>query len=518
MRIPFVDFSTSPAILLAVLLSLALSHRSAVGAETFAKNQRFSTEHVVIKFKASAQTDVPANNSDARLERLSKKFNLPAGARLREPKWNRSRRAEASATVTNSANTGFMLLDLPPGLSVEDCLKRLKNHPDLEYAEADGIGSGGGEPAPVVPDDIDFLYQWHHTNALKPSASIHTPEAWSITTGSSDVVVAVLDSGVNTNLHKFSGRVVPGYNFVADNTDVTDDVGHGTVTATLLCANNDGSGGVGVDWNCKLMPIKVLDQNNMGTFSRFAQGINFAVANGAKVINLSAGGLGESSPLVDAINNAIAAGVIFVTITHNWGTNVIAFPGTVPGAITVGATDVHDLRCAFSDYGPEIALVAPGNDMSTTGRSGTLEMWEGTSCSAPLVSGVAALLCSVRPSMNQAQVRSLLCAGADDQVGDAMDTPGFDNYYGAGRLNAYNSLQLATTHVDVRQIQNGQITLSWDAPENASARKPFEIQFRALGGANWLTVGDTNSVTYANGRCSWTGEARTPGFFQAVIH
>lgn len=469
-----------------------------------------SANHVLVKFRDTpiATASVDSNPLTALLGELK----LPTGAKLREPSFPRPKPLSAASPQKHKPH--FFYLDLPPGFSVDDCLARLKNHPSLEYAEPDGIGAGGGALLEIIPDDLDFDFQWHHRNTLKPSASIHTPEAWAMTTGSSNVVVAVLDTGVNMSLPKFAGRILPGYNFVADTADPTDDHGHGTAVASTLCAADDGAGGVGVDWRCKLMPVKVMDDSNIGLYSWWAQGIDFAVANGAKVINLSGGGPGESITLRDAIQRAIAAGVIFVTITHNYGAESITFPGSMPDAITVGATGRDDARCAFSDYGPQIDLVAPGNEIYTTGRFNRMEAWEGTSFAAPQVSGVAALLCAIRPALNQFQVRALLCNGADDRVGGATDTQGFDDYYGEGRLNAMSSLLLAKTRIEKTSFQNGKLTLSWTAPQSSANKRSFEVYFQPLASETWSLVGDSNSISYLDSRASWTAPASAPGLYQ----
>jgi hypothetical protein len=120
------------------------------------------------------------------------------------------------------------------------------------------------------------------------------------------------------------------------------------------------------------------------------------------------------------------------------------------------------------------------------------------------VAGVCALLAALRPVISQEEARLLLCAGADDTVGDATDTPGFDNYYGWGRLNAYNSLLLAQTRVDSAGWSNGTFRLSWPSPDNAGRKQPFEVQFvNRLAGA-WTASTDTNAFTYGTNRTFWS--------------
>ncbi len=388
---------------------------------------------------------------------------------------------------------------------MDDAVRRLSRHALVEYAEPDGIGSGG-----TVPNDPFFGSQWHHNNPSQPSASIKTPLAWDRTQGSSNVLVAVLDTGLSPTT-EFEGRLVPGYNFVSNTPDTTDDHGHGTAVAGTIAANaNNGINVAGVDWNCRIMPVKVLDSRNIGQYSWWAQGIDLAVARGAKIINLSAGGFSSNSSLAAAITNAIAHGVIFVTITHN-DASAIRFPGTMPEVITVGATDPLDRHCGFSNFGPEIDLCAPGTNIYTVSQSGNIQSWWGTSFAAPLVSGVCGLLASIRPSITSEEARALLCAGAEDRVGDALDTAGFDAYYGWGRLNAYHSVLLAQTRVDRTEWTNGTVHLSWISPANAPDKKPYLVEFADRLDGTWMPAPDDSAAfSYTLNRTTWSDPGPVP--------
>jgi hypothetical protein len=460
-------------------------------------------DHILVKFKSSVAGRINAASLNDGMRELLGALALPPGAALDEPPLNRvlreQRHLQPDAPQARVNLERFLYLGVPPGLSVDECVQRVQRHPWVEFAEPDGVGTGG-----VIPNDPNFPNQWHHRNSAKPSACIQTPLAWDITRGSTNVTVAVLDTGLSSSA-EFAGRLVPGYNFAYTNANTEDDHGHGTAATGILAANANNSTLVGgVDWSCRLMPVKVLDTNNSGLYSWWAQGIDYAVSHGAKVINLSAGGSTSSTALTSAITNAIAQGVIFVTITHNDGTNVIRFPGNLTDCITVGATDEQDRRAGFSNYGPQIDLGAPGTNICTVSHTGTLAYWWGTSLSAPQVAGVCALLASLRPEVSHEQARLLLCAGAEDGVGDASDTPGFDNYYGWGRLNAYNSLLLAQTRVDRTDCSNGVLRLSWPSPANASNKQPYQVQFKNELTDTWTTVTDTTAFVYSTNRTFWS--------------
>jgi len=468
-----------------------------------------AADRVIIKIDRAGFARARQSTSSLTNAELAWLLNLPDGVVIENSAFSRLMRSRGenpddTEIVPPAPGSGLaqglpldarshLVLKLNRRLGLREALGLLKNHPLLEYAEPDGIGYGGA----TTPSDPDYGYQWHHPK-------IESPDAWDMTQGTSSVTVAVLDTGLNTGLSEFSGRSVAGYDFVNGDGDPADDHGHGTSVAGVVGANaNNATLVAGVDWNGKIMPVKVLNSGNWGYYSDWADGVNYAVANGADVINLSAGGSGTSSALVSAITNAVAQGVIFVTITHNDGVGTITFPGTLAETITVGATETNDVKTSFSNWGPEIDLVAPGRDIYTVSRYGNLTSRWGTSFSAPQVAGVAALLAGLRPGIDNEEARTLLCAGAGDQVGDALDTPGFDNYYGWGRLNAYNTLLLAYSEIEIGMTSNTTV-LSWAAPANAGNKQPYTVESRSdVSSGNWFSLPESNmtysatQVTYA---------------------
>ncbi len=434
-----------------------------------AERERYATDRVLFRLKDDVGEAFPDGSSPMGGGDLVERLGMPDGVRIISGGGDRGGGGISAMGVEENAFAApYHVLWLNGLMTVEDCLVRLGGHPLIEYVEVDGIGEGGNIP----PNDPSYAQQWHH-------AKIQSPEVWRTTRGSEEVVVAVLDTGVNGSLAEFQGRMVPGYNFVSDSPLANDDHGHGTAVAGVIAANaNNGHLVTGVDWNCRIMPVKVLDRNNTGYYSWWADAIYFAVANGARVINLSAGGDTDNNTLKNAVRHAVREGVVFVSITHNDGTGVVRFPGRMPESITVGATERDDRWASFSNWGTGIDLVAPGRDIYTVSRTGTLTWWWGTSFAAPQVSAVAALLLSVRPDLDQEGVRLLLRAGADDQVGDWRDVPGFDFYHGAGRLNAFHSLTLATVAIsEVERLPDEAVRLRWPAPANAALKRPFAVEY-----------------------------------------
>lgn len=505
------------SLLLSLLLG-AVSVRADDGPKAYS-----STNHIIVRFQPHVTGLLPDSAPAHQLSSLLARLGLPRGGELQETPLARRYRSRPAASSRRRHDPvdsrHFLYLRLPPGLTTDQCIRRLEAHPLIEYAEPDWIGTA----ATVIPSDPSFVDQWYHQNSTTPSASIQTPLAWDITRGSANVLVAVLDSGLAPQ-PEFEGRTVPGYNFAYDEADTTDDNSHGTAVTSVLCASaNNGIRGAGVDWRCRVMPIKVFDDRNVGFYSWWAQGIDFAVSNGCKVINLSGSGTAFGQTVARAITNAIAHGVLFVTAAGNEGGNVLGFPGSLDASITVGATDRNDRRAVFSDSGPQLDLVAPGEDIATLGVNG--EQWfdTGTSFSTPMVAGVCALLAAVRPDLTQAEALHLLCSGAEDQVGGIDDPPGFDTGHGWGRLNAYHSLLLATTQVDHVHRTGSHVELSWASPANAGSRQPYQVEFKSSLGSGWIPLTNSSAFRYEAGRTYWnddgseTGIATGTGFFRVKL-
>lgn len=479
--------------------------------------------HLLIRFKPEALQQRTAITKEAQLAGLNARLGLPAGAELMETplaRLNHTKpRPHRQGDQPSLDLHPFFYLRLPPGLTPAECARRLEHHPWVDYAEPDWIGTG----AETVPDDPGFGAQWHHINPQLLSASIQTPLAWDITQGSSNVLVAVLDTGL-ADLPEFTGRTVPGYNFVSTNSDTLDDNGHGTQVTSLLAANAyNGILGCGVDWHCRIMPIKVFDANNQGLYSSWAQAIDYAVSNGCKVINLSGGGTEFGRTVQRAITNAIAQGVIFVTAAGNNGATNLSFPGYLREPITVGATDAQDRHALFSNSGPQLDLVAPGSDVVAMSLTGEQQWVRGTSFSAPLVSGVCALLASLRPTLTQAEARLLLCAGAEDGVGGVTDPPGFDPVYGWGRLNAFQSLQLATLRIDSISQMGDTTQLSWRGPIGTLSKQVYQVEFQSLPNAPWVAVQTATGFATRDDRILWEGTTEPSasrsqrGFFRLTL-
>lgn len=313
----------------------------------------------------------------------------------------------------------------------EAMLSALRHDPGIEYAERDGLAS-----AVFVPNDPYVLsgQSWH-------LARIQAQQAWDYTFGSSNVIVAILDSGINAAHPDLAGRVLPGYDFVGNDADTSDSLGHGTAVAGVVGSDaNNGIGAAGVAFGCKLLPVKVVDTTGFASYSAIAEGLRYATDQGAKVVNMSIAGSSPSSTLQDAINYAWSNNVVVVAAAGNNANSNPEYPAACDNVVAVSATEPDDTLASFSSYGNSIALAAPGDGVWTTDTdpANPYAAWRGTSFASPVVAGVAALVISANSTLSNTQIVSLLEQTADD-IGPA----GYDQWFGYGRVNAFRAVTSA---------------------------------------------------------------------------
>jgi len=310
-----------------------------------------------------------------------------------------------------------------------------------------------------VPDDTHYKLQWNIRAA-------RLEQAWDQLTGNPNVVVAVVDTGLYPGHPDLANRTVQGYDFISDPANAGDNNGwdadpkdegndtlassafHGTHVAGIIgAASNNKMGIVGVDWACKIQPVRALGiQQGKGKDADIAAAIRWAagvaVPNApqnptpARVINLSFGGPGASYLLSDAIRDAQQKGAIVVAAAGNHGGSVEnIYPAVVPDVVTVGATDLNNKRAPYSNYGSEVDIMAPGGNMLQklpfqyqnkdwyAGVLGTLYSasdkkyiympFEGTSQASPLVAGVVSLMLKINPTLNSKETIALLKKSAN---------------------------------------------------------------------------------------------------------
>lgn len=356
------------------------------------------------------------------------------------------------------AASGFAGVEILHFYSEQDAAKALDvlaRHPDIEYVEPNHVVRASDltfRPSAIASlsmvqqgtNDPYYNNQWALKNSGQPTgtsgADIDIETAWSVTEGDSTTIIAVIDSGIDLDHPELAAKVVQGYDFVNNDTIAQDDysLGHGSHVAGIIGAvTNNGVGVAGVCPQCKIMPLKVLDANGNGVASSVTDAICYALKNGADVINASLGTPQFSVSLSGAVNEAYAANIPIVAAMGNQGSNQEEYPAAFANAIAVGFTDKNDKRLYDSNYGTWIDLVAPGELILNTGLNADYVFFSGSSMATPHVAGVIGLMHALNPNLTVDEIRTYLRSTADDQVGPTTeDTPGFDSYYGAGRLNA----------------------------------------------------------------------------------
>ncbi|MDN3514074.1 MAG: S8 family serine peptidase [Candidatus Brocadia sp.] len=283
-----------------------------------------------------------------------------------------------------------------------------------------------------IPNDTYYSSQWH-------LARINAPMGWDISTGEGNVPIAIIDSGVDPSHPDLSAKLLPGYNYLDSTTNTADVLGHGTAVAGSAAALSDNTTGVaGVAWNNPVMPLVVLNSSNFASYSDIAKAIMYAADQGVRVINISIGGSGISSTLQNAVDYAWNKGSVIFASAMNNSSNTPYYPAACNNVVAVSATTSSDTIASFSNYGDWIDISAPGSSIITTNNGGGYGDWSGTSFSSPLSAGLAALILSINPSLTNTQVVSIMENNADD-----LGNPGFDSYYGYGRINVYKSLTAA---------------------------------------------------------------------------
>jgi thermitase len=309
----------------------------------------------------------------------------------------------------------------------EDLRRSLEQSGRFSFVEPDYVAH-----ALATPNDPSYPQQWH-------LPIIQAPIAWNSATGNLSVSIAMIDSGVDPSHPDLAAHLVPGWSFLTGTSNTRDVLGHGTQTAgTAAAIGNNAVGVTGVAWNVSITPLVVLDSTNFASYSNIASAIQYAADHGVRVANISIGGTSPSATLQSAVNYAWNKGTVVIAAAGNYGTSAPIYPGACTNVLAVTATDNTDTITSWSSYGTWVSLAAPGLNIVTTAMGGGYGAASGTSFSAPIVAGVAALVLSVNPSLTASQIASVLEMSADD-----LGPAGWDQAYGWGRVNAARAVSLA---------------------------------------------------------------------------
>jgi subtilisin family serine protease len=384
---------------------------------------------------------------------------------------------------------GFGKISLPEGEDIFPVMERMRSSGFFLYVEPNMI-----DRLFLTPDDPEYAAQkqWGLNNVGQSppggtaDADIDAPQAWDHETGSSSIIVSVLDSGIPMVSGVLSHpdldsrlKIIIGSDIQGDGESVTDNNGHGTHVAGIISAETDNGVGVaGVCWNCQLMINQVFDSQGSGSHENFRDGMIYSVDHGARLVNYSGGG-SSSATKEHGVAYADSHGVLLVAAAgNNWGGSVsypAAYAASYDNVICVSSTDATDHVSPFSSIGSQVCVAAPGgygspydsDDIYSTmpnyyvtlngyGITQTYGYCAGTSMASPMVTGVAALVLSVDSSLQPSEVREIIEVTAE-QVGGYSYSPvtGKCTQLGHGRVNAQDAVLFTMQGMYVAGDANG---------------------------------------------------------------
>jgi subtilisin family serine protease len=420
--------------------------------------------------------------------------------------WKSNRKPNLSmpliaATRSSSGGARRSVVTAAPGQAAA-LAARLRADPDVAAVVPDVTFSATDWPAGGNPNDT------YYAGKQADLPLIGMPATWATTTGSSSVVVAILDTGTTAGHPDLVGtHFVNAHDFVhfPERSEAVDDddVGHGThVTGTIAAQTNNGVGIAGMAPGVSIMPVKVLDEFGTGGLDAILDGIDYARAHGADVINMSLGGHlepGDASWAQPTIDAAHAAGITIVAAAGNSGNTSVSYPCAFVHVICVGATDNADAHANFSNTNAYVDISAPGVDIVSTVPGGYAS-YDGTSMATPHVAALAGLVRSAHPGETVDQVEATILSTAID-----LGTAGRDNVFGVGRIDAGAAVNLPPPDViapamtgltapSIVRSTTRAFNASWAATDNLAVTG-FEIKTRNGATGTWSPISSQSGTT-----------------------
>lgn len=400
-------------------------HHLNEGLPLYKKSQKYAEDQILVKFKPSVKSQSIETTLAIYNAKLLKKI----------------------------AVGNFFQVQIPEGTTVKEMVYTMSQNADVEY-----VGPNFIAHITVTPNDTFFDYQYALYNSGqdigvpgspqgKNRADIKATAAWEESKGVAEVIIAIIDTGVDLKHPDLVNKIISnGRDFVNNDFNATDDHSHGTFVAGIAAAETNNNEGVaGVAWNCKILPIKCIDDKGDGLNSWIIDGIYWAVENNASVINLSLGGPDTDPLLKDALKYAFDNNVVVVAAAGNDAEPVLYPAAYTEYCIAVAASDYDDNQVSWSNYGPEIDVAAPGErivgcvpDWFWGPGSIPYAFGSGTSYSSPHVAGLVALIKSSKDWLTATEIMNIICYSADDV--NSTEHPGKDDYMGYGRINMEKAL------------------------------------------------------------------------------
>jgi serine protease len=472
----------------------------------------------VIRYRDSAEPEkgiVKPAHTRLRRMGMEQRAGGPGRARLMGMRRGHAGTAETLARTGSAMEKLARVEDprLQARLETLLAIKSLRRDPEIEYAEPNYKVR-----AMAVPNDTGYPFQWHYP-------LIDLPAAWDTTTGNSQVIVAVVDTGILSGHPDLTGQWVDGYDFVSSAERSRDGDGidpdpedpgdgdsatnsfHGThVSGTVAAAGDNGIGVAGVAYGARIMPLRALGAGGAGTTYDVDQAVRFAAglpndsgqlpSRPADIINLSLGGAPFSQSSQALYRQVRAAGVVMVASAGNEASTTPSYPAAYDGVISVAAVDAQRQRASYSNTGGAIDLAAPGGDSGvdlngdgypdgvlSTGGLGSgsnfgYTFLSGTSMAAPHVAGVLALMKSVNPDLSPGDIDALIVRG---DISDDLGAPGRDDQYGHGLVNAQRAVLAALAASGNTPADNPQLSASAAALNFSGSVDELELELRNGG-------------------------------------
>jgi subtilisin family serine protease len=373
---------------------------------------------------------------------------------------------EVDGELSLSITPGVVVFDVKDEEEAELLSARLDAHPMVDFVEQDRpIRAAEISNDPYSKDQAHFEL-------------LDTPAIWKTMGDDAQLVVAVLDTGVDDTHPDLAERIMTGYNFIDESAFPHDDNGHGTHVAGIIAAiENNGEGVAGVCPNCRIMPLKVLDENSTGTLFDLVDAIYYAVDHGANVLNMSLT-TDECSPMLqEALDYAWERGVLSVAAAGNGGRQKVMYPAACEHVLAVGATAAGLDRADFSNVGDGLDVVAPGSNLWSTLPGGSYGQMSGTSMATPIVAGFVAMTRMMRPELNPADIERVIQRTAED-----LGEPGRDRRFGYGLVSVPHLSKSSDFHVT--GASGPTLQFAFHPLQHA---KKVELHQSTDGGKTWQT-------------------------------
>jgi len=396
-------------------------------------------------------------------------------AGLAPAEFNRILKGSQAQSIGTVGDLPVHVISVPP--QAEEAVARaLAKNPRIEFAELDMAV----ELSATTPNDPSFGNQWH-------LPKIQAPTSWDYSKAD-NIVIAVLDTGVDGTHPDLSSKLLPGWNAVDGSNSTSDVNGHGTAVAgTAAAATNNANGVAGVAWNAAILPVRITNSSDgYAYWSDVARGLNWAADHGADVANISYA-VSNSSTVTNAAQYMRSKGGLVVVAAGNDGVD----PGYAnnPYVISVSATDGSDAKASWSNYGAFIDVAAPGVSIPTTSNGGGYGNWSGTSFASPVTAGAVAEIMGANPSLSADQVEQILKDSADKIAGDIHP------YYGYGRINVANAVSMAMSSAKVAVDSQAPSANIFSPGSGSTVSGLVQVDVNATD-----NVGVTEVSLYANGQ------------------